>query len=75
MLLDKFGIWSNAFPKMVTIRVAYYDEYMPYERLEKDIRMMKEAGITVIRIAESPGVRQNPRMAFLTLRTLTGSSR
>lgn len=33
--------------------VAYYDEYMPYERLDKDIQMMKEAGINVVRIAES----------------------
>lgn len=33
--------------------VAYYDEYMPYERLEKDVSMMKEAGINVVRIAES----------------------
>jgi beta-galactosidase len=33
--------------------VAYYDEYMPEERLELDVRMMKEAGINVVRIAES----------------------
>lgn len=32
---------------------AYYDEYMPYDRLEKDIEMMKAAGINVVRIAES----------------------
>jgi len=31
--------------------VAYYDEYMPYERLHKDIEMMKAAGINVVRIA------------------------
>src|ERR1051325_3153489 len=33
--------------------VAYYDEYMPYERLDKDVQMMKDAGINVVRIAES----------------------
>ena len=33
--------------------VAYYDEYMPEERLEQDVRMMKDAGINVVRIAES----------------------
>jgi beta-galactosidase len=33
--------------------VAYYWEYMPYERLEEDARMMKECGINVVRIAES----------------------
>lgn len=32
---------------------AYYDEYMPYDRLEKDVEMMKKAGINVVRIAES----------------------
>ncbi|RBP62863.1 hypothetical protein [Brenneria salicis] len=30
--------------------VAYYDEYMPYDRLNEDIRMMKAAGINVVRI-------------------------
>ncbi|NCB93777.1 MAG: beta-galactosidase [Clostridia bacterium] len=33
--------------------VAYYDEYMPYDRLDKDIEMMKAAGINLVRIAES----------------------
>ncbi len=33
--------------------VAYYDEYMPYDRLEKDVAMMRETGINVVRIAES----------------------
>ena len=33
--------------------VAYYDEYMPYDRLDKDVAMMKKAGINVVRIAES----------------------
>jgi len=32
---------------------AYYDEYMPYERLEKDVDMLKRAGMNVVRIAES----------------------
>ena len=33
--------------------VAYYDEYMPYDRLDKDVEMMKKAGINTVRIAES----------------------
>ncbi|MFE8150245.1 beta-galactosidase [Brenneria goodwinii] len=33
--------------------VAYYDEYMPEARLEKDIELMLSAGINVVRIAES----------------------
>lgn len=32
---------------------AYYPEYMPYDRLEKDITMMKKAGMNTLRIAES----------------------
>lgn len=39
---------------------AYYDEYMPYERLDKDISMMKKAGINVIRIAESTWSTEEP---------------
>ncbi len=33
--------------------VAYYDEYMPYDRLQEDVQMMKKAGIDLVRIAES----------------------
>jgi beta-galactosidase len=33
--------------------VAYYPEYMPYERLDKDAELMKQAGISVVRIGES----------------------
>ncbi|KQV61472.1 MULTISPECIES: beta-galactosidase [unclassified Duganella] len=32
---------------------AYYHEYMPYERLEKDVQMMKAAGFNVVRLGES----------------------
>lgn len=32
---------------------AYYDEYMPYGRIDTDMEMMKKAGFNVIRIAES----------------------
>ena len=32
---------------------AYYDEYMPYDRLAEDVEMMKKAGINTVRIAES----------------------
>lgn len=33
--------------------VAYYHEYMPADRLDKDIQMMKDANITVVRVGES----------------------
>lgn len=32
---------------------AYYDEYLPEDRMETDMEMMKRAGMNVIRIAES----------------------
>lgn len=32
---------------------AYYDEYLPVDRIETDMEMMKRAGMNVIRIAES----------------------
>ncbi len=32
---------------------AYYDEYLPYDRIETDMEMMERAKINVIRIAES----------------------
>ena len=32
---------------------AYYDEYLPYDRIETDMEMMEKANINVIRIAES----------------------
>ncbi len=32
--------------------VAYYPEYMPYERLDQDVQLMQKAGITVVRIGE-----------------------
>ena len=42
-------------PVMDTILygVSYYHEYMPYERLEKDIEMMEKAGLSVVRLGES----------------------
>ena len=32
---------------------AYYDEYLPYDRIETDMELMEKAHINVIRIAES----------------------
>lgn len=32
---------------------AYYPEYMPYDRIDKDMEMMKKAGMNTLRIAES----------------------
>jgi beta-galactosidase len=41
--------------KMSTVLygAAYYQEYMPYERLDQDVQLMQQAGLTVVRIGES----------------------
>lgn len=48
------------FPKL-RYGVAYYDEYMPCERLEKDVEMMQAAGVNTVRIAESTWSTLEPR--------------
>ena len=48
-------------PDTVLYGVAYYHEYMPYERLDKDIELMKRAGITVVRVGESTWTSWEPR--------------
>ena len=40
---------------------AYYDEYMPGDRLSRDMEMMQKAGINVIRIAESTWAAEEPQ--------------
>ena len=40
---------------------AYYDEYLPYDRIEKDMEMMEKAHINVIRIAESTWSTWEPK--------------
>ena len=43
---------ATAFPTIL-YGAAYYHEYMPYERLDKDVAMMKAAGFNVVRLGES----------------------
>jgi len=40
-------------PDQVLYGVAYYAEYQPYDRLERDLDLMAEAELTVIRVGES----------------------
>ncbi|MCD7858884.1 MAG: beta-galactosidase [Firmicutes bacterium] len=58
---------------------AYYDEYMPESRIDEDFRLMREAGMNVIRIAESTWSTWEPRdgeFCFDSLhRMLDGASR
>ncbi len=41
--------------------VAYYPEYMPYDRLDKDVDLMQKAGISVVRVGESTWSSWEPR--------------
>ncbi len=40
---------------------AYYHEYMPYDRLDKDIQMMKDCGLNVVRVGESTWASFEPQ--------------
>jgi beta-galactosidase len=44
---------SAQLPDTILYGVAYYDEYTPVDRIDEDARLMKAAGISVVRIAES----------------------
>jgi beta-galactosidase len=48
-------------PDTILYGASYYHEYMPYERLEKDIELMKRAGISVVRVGESTWTSWEPR--------------
>jgi beta-galactosidase len=41
--------------------VAYYPEYMPEDRLEKDVSLMQQAAINVVRLGESTWSSWEPR--------------
>jgi beta-galactosidase len=40
---------------------AYYPEYTPYERVDRDVALMAQAGITVVRMGESTWSHWEPR--------------
>ncbi|WP_329742019.1 beta-galactosidase [Dyella sp. A6] len=44
---------SATLPKTILYGAAYYPEYEPVDRIEKDAQMMQAAGIDVVRIGES----------------------
>ena len=60
-----FAERANGFApdKMETILygVAYYPEYMPSDRLDRDVELMEKAGITVVRVGESTWSSWEPR--------------
>ena len=50
---------------------AYYNEYMPYDRIEKDLGLMKEAGMNTIRIAESTWSTEEPQDGLFNFKPVT----
>ena len=57
--------------KKLLYGVAYYDEYMPEERLDKDIEMLKKAGMNVVRIGESTWSTMEPQEGVFDTSHLT----
>lgn len=51
--MSAFSVQAQYKQKELLYGVSYYYEYMPTERLDEDVRMMKECGINVVRIGES----------------------
>ena len=62
-VVQSFGQTVFRPDKMETVLygVAYYPEYMPYDRLDKDVELMHKAGITVVRVGESTWSTWEPR--------------
>jgi len=60
------GLWISLYsqgPKFDTVLygAAYYHEYMPYDRLEQDVKLMEQAGISIVRLGESTWTSWEPR--------------
>ncbi len=51
---------SRYQPHQLMFGAAYYEEYLPYDRLDQDVAMMKAAHINVVRIAESTWSTEEP---------------
>ena len=51
--VDGVGQMPKNLQQTILFGAAYYEEYAPTDRLDEDVRMMKETGISVVRIAES----------------------
>ena len=50
---------------------AYYNEYMPYDRIQKDLTLMREAGMNTIRIAESTWSTEEPEDGVFNFKPVT----
>jgi beta-galactosidase len=56
-------ILDAAEPQLKTVLygASYYPEYMPSDRLDEDVKLMVEAGLTVVRMGESTWTSWEPR--------------
>ena len=63
LLLLMTGTLSAQLPKFdnVLYGAAYYQEYMPSDRLADDLKLMKESGMSVVRLGESTWSLFEPR--------------
>ena len=63
LFLSFAGILSAQVPKMDNILYgsAFYEEYMPSDRLADDLKLMKESGMSVVRLGESTWSLFEPR--------------
>lgn len=63
ILLASLSLALGQPPKMPTVLygAAYYQEYMPSDRLDKDIELMKQSGLTVVRLGESTWTSWEPK--------------
>ncbi|MBV9156970.1 MAG: beta-galactosidase [Acidobacteriaceae bacterium] len=59
--LPFWGAQSSTPFANVLYGAAYYHEYMPYDRLDKDVAMMSDAGLSVVRMGESTWSLWEPR--------------
>ena len=62
-MLLPIAAWAAGAPAMPTVLygAAYYHEYMPYDRLDKDVELMQQAGISVVRVGESTWTSWEPQ--------------
>lgn len=58
---------STWFKDRVLFGAAFYEEYQPSERLEEDVRQMKNAGFSVVRVGEGSWSHWEPEDGMFSL--------
>ncbi len=61
LLLAAAALAQPAKFNTILYGAAYYHEYMPSDRLDKDVELMQKAGLTVVRLGESTWTSWEPR--------------